>query len=260
MHKKVTHRASLQVLVHGSTGWVAFPHPLLRPLRSRSVVLPAPCRKFVCAQCKFIFSFFCGNAAHCSALALLYLMSRTHKHTHTVTHIHTRMVCYCDRDRRKSVSEMSEKCFARYRVSLAAKSNEYKQSVHSGESRGLHEEFLASTWHLAEIAAEGIVCAPGSFLAHSLPRSPPARLHGNENCPFVQQSVVIYVLPAVSSCNRMCTTLYIQISSIYVSNTIPPLHTPFLLPSFLFGMRLRPWGQVQNATNAAVLTLESYFE
>lgn len=100
------------------------------------------------------------------------------------------------------------------------------------------------------------------------PRFPPfpSRLHGNENCPFVQQSVVIYVLPAVSSCNRMCTTLYIQIPSIYVSNTIhPPLLPSYsflasLLPSFLFGMRLRPWGQVQNATNAAVFTLESYFE
>lgn len=32
------------------------------------------------------------------------------------------------------------------------------------------------------------------------------------------------------------------------------------LPSFRFGMRLRPWGQVQNATNAAVFTSKSHFE
>lgn len=91
-------------------------------------------------------------------------------HTHRVTHTHTRMGCNCDRDRRKSVSEMSEKCFASCRVSLAAKSNEYKQSVHSGEGpRGLHEEFLANTWHVAEIVAEGIVCAPGTLPFCSAP-------------------------------------------------------------------------------------------
>lgn len=138
---------------------------------SLSVVLPAPCRKFVCAQCKFIFSFFCGSAAHCSALALLYLMSRTHTQSHTHTPVWGATVT-------ETGASLCQKCLknvlpvAVFRWQQNRTNINKVSTVARGKGRGprgLHEEFLANTWHVAEIVAEGIVCAPGTLPFCSAP-------------------------------------------------------------------------------------------
>lgn len=200
---------------------------------SLSVVLPAPCRKFVCAQCKFIFSFFCGSAAHCSALALLYLMSRTHTQSHT--HTHTRMGCNCDRDRRKSVSEMSEKCFARCRVSLAAKSNEYKQSVHSGEGQGERAARAARG-----VFGEHVTCGRDSSWGDCVcPRHTPLPLRSTPATKTVRLfSKVLWFMccqqvPRAIECALLCTYRYCLYMFRIPFLQPPPSLSYSLLGSFL---------------------------